>query len=167
MAPAREVLMRTAADQAWRSAMKAARALQYPSIGEGRDADTVTLQCQALHDVRGAPWPRSHLRSTSSSSPTRQPPMWFAPSTSRGTISRSCATRSWTSTPTRANGTARIATTAHGCSSRSGHPRHTGFRTIARRISRSTPALHDRRAGDPEDLVERTFVAWFHWPMGH
>lgn len=51
--PARIVLKRTAADPDWRAAMKAARALHYPTAGDGGRAKDITLRRQALHDVRG------------------------------------------------------------------------------------------------------------------
>ena len=53
IAPARMVLERTARDPAWRSAMQAARGLQYPSTEDVERVAAVTLQRQALHDVRG------------------------------------------------------------------------------------------------------------------
>jgi signal transduction histidine kinase len=49
VADAREVLRRTATDPAWRAAIMAARALAYPKNGAG----DISLQRQALHDVRG------------------------------------------------------------------------------------------------------------------
>lgn len=53
ISPARDVLMRTAADPAWRTAMKAVRALRYPTAEDGGSAEAITLRRQALHDVRG------------------------------------------------------------------------------------------------------------------
>ena len=47
-----EVLRRTAADPLWIAAINGTRALRYPSMDSGASDAAVTLQRQALHDVR-------------------------------------------------------------------------------------------------------------------